>query len=264
MRRRQYAVFGILLAVFALSALANEITTATGTADCSGYAVTVNLNDLTTGVSYTVTYSLTLTCGTTTTPITGQLGPFTATGSTSTQSSGTLAWPTTPLTTSCTVTGTATLVNTGQTVTITFNGQTSVPLTCGGTACPATIGFWKNHNFPNSVQTSGLTIDGITYSASDLETILTSPSHGNAVLILGKQLIGALLNLAAGAKHNATADAAIALAEAALTGLDLRTAVVDSSTTQGAELLLVEPILDNYNSADFHTCSENSGLATGT
>lgn len=266
MRLKQCAMLGMLLAVFAFSALANVISTATATADCSGYNLTVSLSDLTPNVLYTIDYNFLLTCGGSTTPVSGTIGPFSiASGSTSTQSTGTITWPTTPLTTNCTLTGTATLV--GQnTVNITFNGQTSLALTCGGTACPATIGFWKHHAFPNSVQASGLTIGGVNYSASDLLNILNASSGGNAVNILGKQLVGALLNLAAGAKHNASADAAIATANALLqaNSLDLRSSFVAASSTLGQAMLVQANILDGYNSADFNTCSENSGLILGT
>jgi hypothetical protein len=268
MRRRQYAILGLLLGVlvFALSALANEITTATGTADCTGFAVTVNLIDLAIGTPYNVQYTVTLTCGGVVVDSVTDTLNFTATASTASPMTGTVAWTTKP-TGSCTVTGTANLVQNPGSVTINFGGQTN--FICGGTACPATIGFWKNedkHPFPNSVQTSGLTIGGVTYSANDLLTILNTPSQGNAVSILGKQLVGALLNLAAGAKHNATADAAILTAEALLqaNSLNLLTSTVDSSTTLGQALLAQEVILDAYNSADFNTCSENSGLMLGT
>src|SRR5436190_441464 len=69
-----------------------------------------------------------------------------------------------------------------------------------GTVCPATPGFWKNqkqHPFPYSTQASGLTIAGVTYSASSLYTILSN-NGGNAVAILGRHLVAARLNLAAG------------------------------------------------------------------
>jgi hypothetical protein len=71
--------------------------------------------------------------------------------------------------------------------------------------CPATIGFWKHHPFPNSVQQSGMMIGGTQYTAANLLTVLNN-NGGNAVVILGRQLVGALLNLAAGAVHNSSAD----------------------------------------------------------
>jgi hypothetical protein len=138
---------------------------------------------------------------------------------------------------------------------------------CGGTGCPATIGFWKNqakHPFPDSVQTSGLTIGGVQYSAADLLTILNNHG-GNAVVILGKQLVGALLNLAAGGKHNTTADGAITTAETLLqtNNLNLLTSDVSPSTSLGNALVTQAGILGDYNSADFNTCSEGSGLTVG-
>jgi len=263
MRSRHYVILGILFGVLALSALANVLTTASVTADCSGYTLTVNASDLVSGTMYTIDYSFILICGGSTTTVSGTI-PFTANGTASTQTV-TKTWPTTPLTTNCSVTGSAELTSSGSTVAITFNGSTSVTLTCGGTACPATIGFWKHHAFPDSVQTSGLLIGGVTYSAADLLTILNN-NGGNAVAILGRQLVGALLNLAASAKHNPAADAAITTAEALLqaNSLNLLTSDVDPSTTLGQALLAQEVTLDGYNSADFHTCSENSGLIVGT
>ena len=265
MRSRHYAILGLLLGVFALSAMANILASASATADCSGYTLTVNASELTVGTPYTIDYSFTLTCGGSITTVPGTI-PFTATAVTSTQTV-TVSWPTTPLTTNCTVTGSATLTSSASTVPIIINGSTSATLDCGGKACPATIGFWKNqakHPFPDSVQTSGLTIGGVTYSAADLLTILNN-NGGNAVVILGKQLVGALLNLAAGAKHNVTADAAIQTAEALLqaNNLNLLTSSVAPSTSLGQALLAPATTLDGYNNANFHSCSEGSGLILG-
>ena len=174
-------------------------------------------------------------------------------------------WPNASLATDCDVTGSATLKN--STMAIVINASSSATLSCGGTGCPATIGFWKNqlkHPFPDSVQQSGLTIGGITYSAADLLTILNRRG-GNAVAILGKQLVGALLNAAAGAKHNATADAAIATAETLLkaNNLNLLTSTVVPSTTLGQALLVPAGTLNGYNNANFNSCSEGSGLTLG-
>ena len=267
MRTKYFAVLGIALAVLlsAMPAMANVLTAATAIADCSGYTLTVSASDLAPGGHYTIDYTFTLTCNGTTTTVPGSI-TFTATGTTATKTVS-VSWPTSPLTTDCTVTGKATLTSSGSTVTITINGSSSAALTCGGTGCPATIGFWKNqakHPFPDSVQASGFTIGGVHYSASDLLTILNN-NGGNAVAILGRQLVGALLNLAAGAKHNTTADGAISTAETLLqtNNLNLLTSDVDPSTTLGQALLVQESILDKYNSADFNSCSEGSGLVLG-
>jgi len=265
MRSRHFAILGILFAVFALSAIANVLTSASATADCSGYTLTVHASDLTVGTPYTIDYSFTLTCGGSITTATGNI-PFTAAATTTIQMV-TVGWPTTPLSSNCTVTGSATLTSSGSTVPIIINGSTSATLNCGGTACPATIGFWKNqakHPFPDSVEKSGLAIGGVTYSAADLQTILDG-NGGNAVVILGKQLVGALLNLAAGAKHNPTADGAILTAETLLkaNNLNLLTSFVGPSTALGQALLGPASILDGYNGGDFNTCSEGSGLILG-
>lgn len=267
MRSKRYALFAVVFAIFGLSvvpAVANVLTSAAATADCSGYTLTVNAKNLTVGTQYTIDYSFTLTCGGSTTTVPGSI-TFTATATTATETK-TVSWPTSPLSNNCTVTGSATLTSSGSTVPIIINGSPSATLTCG-TACPATIGFWKNqakHPFPDTVQNSGLTIGGVTYSAADLVTILNR-NGGDAVAILGRQLVGALLNLAAGAKHNATADGAISTAESLLqtNKLNLLTSSVDPSTTLGQALLVQAGILDGYNSADFNSCSEGSGLITG-
>jgi hypothetical protein len=263
--KRILTVCGLVLClfVFAHPALANHLTGATATVDCNGFTLTVNAAELTPSTSYTIDFTFTLT------PTSGPLITvpgtidFVATSSTATEmASGT--WPGGPLAAKYTVTGSAVLTASSSTVPITINGSSSVVLNCGGTGCPATIGFWKNqkkHPFPDSVQTSGLTIGGVTYSASDLLTILNN-NGGNAVAILGKQLVGALLNLAAGAKHNATADGAITTAETLLqtNNLNLLTSVVAPSTALGQALLAPATVLDGYNSSDFNTCSEGTGL----
>ena len=149
-----------------------------------------------------------------------------------------------------------------------------------GVGCPATKGFWKNaakHPFPNSLVFPA-TIAGIPYSKADFYTILrTPPSGGNAVLIMGSQLIAALLNIAAGATHGSTVDAAILTAEnlllVGLPGhnpvgltfpLNMTTAFVPSSTDLGTAMTNVGTLLDGYNGANFNTCSEGSGLTLGT
>ena len=255
MRSRHYAILGILFAGFAFSVMANILTSAHATADCNGYTLTVDAGDLSPGRVYTIDYSFILTCGGSMTTVSDTV-TFTASGTTSTQTV-THSWPTTPLKTNCTATGTATLTSSGSRVDITFNGSASVELNCGGTACPATIGFWKHHAFPASVQENGLIIGGVHYSAAELLTILND-NGGNAVVILGRQLVGALLNLAADAKHNVKADAAITTAEALLHAhsLNLLTSSVDPSTTLGQALVTQSETLDQYNNGDFHTCSE--------
>ena len=273
--KRYVAVIGLVLGLFALAAnpaRANVITAAPATVDCSGFNLCVTVEFLALGTPIEVDYGFTLTPSSgPTIPVTGMID-FTPTMFTETHcASGT--WPGSPLTVPYTVTGTASIPTEPplpgfNPFDITFNGSTSTSITlmCStGTGCPATIGFWKNtkkHPFPPSVKSSGLTIGGVTYSASDLLKILNATGSGNAVSILGKQLVGALINIAAGAKDNTSADMAIADAESLLSmnSLNLLTSVVAPSSTLGTALLADEAILNSYNSSDFGTCTEGSGL----
>ena len=98
-------------------------------------------------------------------------------------------------------------------------------------------------------------VDG---SPTDWKQQISLPSNGGNQTW---QLLGAV-NLAAGAQHNATADAAIADAESLLlnNSLNLLTSVVSPSTALGGELTDDASTLDDFNGADFNTCSEGSGL----
>jgi hypothetical protein len=74
-------------------------------------------------------------------------------------------------------------------------------------------------------------------------------------------VVGALLNLAAGAKHDPAADGAIATAAALLasSSLNLLTSKVLASTSLGAELMAQEVILDGYNNGDFNSAPKVRG-----
>jgi hypothetical protein len=248
----------MLLMAFAVPSYANVITGATGTVTCSNFSLEFKGIDLSPSVTYSVHFSFTLT-PVSGTPITisntipipaGTAGSFDVT------TTGSLG----PLTKTYTITSSSATLFSGSTarntVSIVF---TSTTITCGGTGiCPATFGFWKHHAFPPGVQTSGLTIGGVTYTAADLLTILNNPGNGNAITILGPQLVAALLNIEAGAVDNSTADAAIATAEALLSAnsLNLLTSVVDPSSALGQALIAQASILDGYNSGNFHSCQE--------
>jgi hypothetical protein len=271
--KRHVAVFGLVLGLlmFASQARANSLISAPAIVDCSGFSLQVTISDLIVGTMYEVDYKFFLTpssTGITGPPVTGMI-TFTANSTTQTvMASG--MWPGAPLTQQYSVSGQVTLTATMSSLGVTFNGTNAqlILLDCmGGTGCPATIGFWKNtkkHPFPTSVQTSGLSIGGVTYTASQLLTILKA-TGGNAVAILGKQLVGALLNIAAGAKDNPSADAAIMDAENLLSSnsLNLLTSFVAPGSALGTELTNDATTLDGYNGADFNTCSEGNGLLLG-
>lgn len=125
---------------------------------------------------------------------------------------------------------------------------------CGSSAneCPLTQGFWKNH--PEDWPVTDLTIGGMFYTAGELLTILqTPPKKGNSYLILGHQVIAALLNIAKGSDPSVIADT-LADAEAALTGVNLLTDFVKDT-----DLNATADMLDDYNSRDLTPECEESG-----
>jgi hypothetical protein len=131
-------VFGLLV-MFATPAMANVLTGATATANCTGYSLTVNARDLTEGKTYTIDYSLTVTCSGGS-PVTFKgVTTFKATASTETVT--TAGGTFTGLTGSCEVTGSATLTSSGSTVStsigdFTINGGTGpATLSCPTPAC---------------------------------------------------------------------------------------------------------------------------------
>jgi hypothetical protein len=67
--------------------------------------------------------------------------------------------------------------------------------------CTLTQGYWKNHE--ESWPVSSLTIGGVDYGQAELLELLRTPTRGDGSLILGHQLIAALLNVAAGASSSA-------------------------------------------------------------
>jgi hypothetical protein len=122
-------IFG-MLAISTLTARANILTSATATANCQGYSLSVNATELTVGTTYTIDYSFTVTCGSSAPVTIPGSTTFTATASTLTVTasgtfSGTLG--------NCTVTGRATLTSSGSTVSININGQGMSPATL---SCP--------------------------------------------------------------------------------------------------------------------------------
>lgn len=127
------------LAFSAGVAMANVLMSASATANCQGYNLTVNATDLTVGTTYTIDYSLTVTCG--------SGSPMTFPGSTTFQATDSAETVTTAggtftgLTGGCSVTGSATLTSSGSTVStsqgnFSINGVTTGPATLN---CPSTL-----------------------------------------------------------------------------------------------------------------------------
>lgn len=144
--RKRFTRFSVLLgllAMFSTVAWANIITSATATANCQGYMLSVNVTDLTPGTTYTIDYSFTVTCGSGSPVTIPGSTTFTATASTETVTAqGSLGISSG----SCTVTGSATLTSSGSTMNININGQgagATASLSCPSSlalACPASTG----------------------------------------------------------------------------------------------------------------------------
>lgn len=151
----------------------------------------------------------------------------------------------------------------------------SDPVTCRTAACPSegectlSWGYWKTHgpagcNPPgkaNMWPVNSLNIGGLNMNQAELCEILgtnpgacakggTSNNGSNAVVILEHQLIGAMFNVAAGGVTCDFADAAIAQANALLTGFE--NACVGTSTPLGQQMVAVASVLDGYNN---HNCA---------
>ena len=138
----------------------------------------------------------------------------------------------------------------------------SAILQCPSGGCPATFGFWKHHPFPFASANIGCHI----YTDVELVAILNqNNAGGNAVTILGHQLIAAIANYAAGGKQTTAATAAISASIALLcaNNINMSTDFVQSGTTLGQEMTNLANTLDAYNSATGLNCSEGSGLTLG-
>jgi hypothetical protein len=189
MRQKHSAALLIALGMMAMLALptrASMLTTATATANSQGYTLAVNTTDLTVGTTYTIDYSLTVTCGSSA-PVTipGSI-TFEATASTLIVSaSGTFTG--TGITGSCIVMGSATLTSSGSTVS-TSNGLFSINGSAGSAtqsfptstlalACPASTGQVGVPYSSSVVATGGVppyTYAGISGGVPGVPTLNTS------------------------------------------------------------------------------------------
>jgi hypothetical protein len=111
--------------------------------------------------------------------------------------------------------------------------------------CPLSQGFWKNHRGAWPVAT--LVLGNQSYNQAELLKLLTTPSMGDASLILARQLIAAKLNIANGSDP-APILAAIASADALLGGFAGKLPYhVPASSATGAAMVAAAATLANYN-----------------
>jgi hypothetical protein len=139
----------------------------------------------------------------------------------------------------------------------------SALLQCTSTGCPATFGYWKHHAFPSSMFSGGTTSIGcVNYSSAALLAILNQNNGGgNAVTILGHQLIAAIANYDAGGAQTTAATTAIGSAISLLcaNNINMSTSFVGSGTPLGQQMTALSVTLDAYNSSA--SGCEGNGLA---
>ncbi len=114
--------------------------------------------------------------------------------------------------------------------------------TAQGSNCTFTVGYWKNHT--SAWPVSSLALGTVTYSATDLLSILNQSVGGNGLVSLAHQLIAAKLNIAAGADPTAIAST-ISSADALIGGLvvpPVGSGFLSPSTTDP-----LTQALDDYN-----------------
>jgi hypothetical protein len=101
-----------------------------------------------------------------------------------------------------------------------------------------------------------------TYNMTQLLAILNTPVHGDASIILAKQLIAAKLNIAAGSDPTPIAGT-IATADGLLDGCVLP-CNVKASSPLGMQMTAAAAILDNYNNGLLTPgCSEGGSQSAG-
>ncbi len=120
------------------------------------------------------------------------------------------------------------------------------------TTCPLTHGYWKTHypNWPAGV--FPVTIGGVVYTAADAETLMSTPVKGDANIILGMQLMAALLNVGNGAPSSPVIAQAISFLNGNnVTGkpVNLLGAAVDPNSALGQQETALASLLDAYNSS---------------
>jgi hypothetical protein len=151
------------------------------------------------------------------------------------------AFPIGTATDTCTATDQA-----GLTASCSFN----VTVTAGN-KCPLAQGYWKNHTSLWPVSVNSLTLGSVTYSKTQLLSILNTSSTGDASVVLAKSEIAALLNLANGS-NPVPICGTIADANGALDGSTVP-AKVGPKTVLGQRMVSDANALDMYNNGKLTT-----------
>ncbi len=125
--------------------------------------------------------------------------------------------------------------------TVTVNVIANCPIALQG--CTRTQGFYKNK--PNEWAVQSLTLGSVTYTQTELLSILKTSVRGNGLISLSHQLIAAKLNVASGASVPVEVATAIAAADA-LIGSSVVPPIGGGSSSTASTSSLTS-ILDAYN-----------------
>jgi hypothetical protein len=117
---------------------------------------------------------------------------------------------------------------------------------CAG-GCVHSQGYWKNH--PQAWPVTSLQLGSVTYTQSDLLTILNAPVIGNGLVSLSHQLIAAKLNVAAGSAQPAGVQSAIASADSMIGALIIPP--IGSGFLAPATTGSLNTTLDQYNTGAY-------------
>jgi hypothetical protein len=119
--------------------------------------------------------------------------------------------------------------------------------------CPLGQGYWKKHS--SAWPVASLTLGSQTYAKADLLQVLGTPVRGDASLILARQLIVSLLDLANGSAPGAIGPA-VADAQARLGTFSGRLPYgVGTSSVSGTALTADASLLETYNSGALTGCA---------
>jgi hypothetical protein len=131
--------------------------------------------------------------------------------------------------------------------------------------CTYTQGYWKNH--ASAWPVTSLSIGGVTYSEQQLLALFNTAPKGDASLILGHQLIAAILNMDNGAVPSATVQQAINNAQAWMTAnLGSNTGLpygVSAGSAAGQQATALTQSLDDFNSGLAGTPHCGTGGSSG-
>lgn len=111
-----------------------------------------------------------------------------------------------------------------------------------GTNCTYTLGYWKTH--AEAWPVNSLTLGTVSYTKSQLLSILSRPVQGNGLISLAHQLIAAKLNVAAGASPTSIAGT-ISSADALIAGRVVPP--VGSGSLTPSSTSVVTQGLDDFN-----------------